>query len=199
MKTLKCYVTFLFFLLTIGFSNAQQKTSISPTTETTFTVEINSKTTFDELKEIERMLREDYKVSVSFEEVNLTDNQITSIREQIKNDNQSLMKSIQNLNAPIHPFQIVLKETDKGKYNVTLADHTAKWANAKRFFEEQDSFFHTDFRQLNEQMNRMMQEAESSFSRYRNLFEELEKDPNAKKETKKNNDGTTTTIIHKSI
>lgn len=199
MKTLNYYLSVVFSLLVLGISSAQEKQSNVPTKETTFSVEINSKTTFDELKEVERMLKEDYNVNVLFEDVKMVNEEISSIRLQIKNDNQSLMKSIQNYNAPIDPFKIFLKEVDKGNYSVSIGEDSSKWSQAKSFFDEQNSFFQSDFRQLNERMNRIMQEAESSFNRYRSLFDELEKDPKAKKETINNADGSTTTIIQKSI
>lgn len=199
MKNLKCYVALFVSIISFALATAQEKQSNVPTKETTFSVEVNSKTTFDELKEIERMLKEDYNVNVLFEDVKMVKEEISSIRLQIKNDNQSLMKSIQNYNAPIDPFKIVLKEVGKGNYSVFLGEGSSKWTQTKSIFTEPDSFFQTDFHQINEQMNQMMKEAESSFNRYRSLFDQLEKDPKAKKETINNADGSTTTIIQKSI
>ena len=199
MKNLKCYVALFVSIISFALATAQEKQSNVPTKETTFSVEVNSKTTFDELKEIERMLKEDYNVNVLFEDVKMVKEEISSIRLQIKNDNQSLMKSIQNYNAPIDPFKIVLKDVGKGNYSVFLGEGSSKWTQTKSIFTEPDSFFQTDFHQINEQMNQMMKEAESSFNRYRSLFDQLEKDPKAKKETINNADGSTTTIIQKSI
>lgn len=178
---------------------AQSTTQPSMITETTFSVEVNAQTTFDELKEIERMLQNDYQVSVTFDEVKRTNDQISSIRLIVKNKQQSLMKSIHNYNAPIEPFKIVLKQRNDGSYSVAFGEESDFWSQQTQMISRADSSFFPDFFQWNQRMSDMMQEAESNFNKMREWIMEIENDPKVKKQIKQNDDGSTTTIIQKSI
>ena len=81
-----------------------------------FSVEVNANTTMDELIEIEELLKNDYHVTVIFEDVKMENQKIVALRMRLINGNQSFMKSVNNFNMPINSFKITLTETTKTEH-----------------------------------------------------------------------------------
>lgn len=171
MKKLKCFfiLFFLFISTSIFFAQPQPQNSSH-----TFTVEINADNTFEELEEIQRFLKEDYNVEIHFTDVNIKDNKIYGIKLTLKNDNQSLMKSIQNNFQPIAPFQIVLKQMGNTKYHIAIND--SKHANDFSFPSITQEFMSSPFDMdspfdfMDEQINKMRNEILKSQERFRSFF-----------------------------
>lgn len=173
MKKLKCFFILFFSIITTSIIFAQPQPQNS---SHTFTVEINADNTFEELEEIQRFLKEDYNVSIHFTDVNIKDDKIYGIKLTLKNENQSLMKSVQNNFKPIDAFQIVLKQINDKKYHIAINDdkqsHTSDFGfstlSKDMLSSPFDTDFHFDF--MDEQINKMRNEILKSQERFRSFF-----------------------------
>lgn len=173
-----CFITLLFFSGFNSFAQESKPTNNKEAVQTTFSVEINADTTLEYLKKIEQMLKDDYNVTVNFENVKIVDEKIVSIRMQLVNGNQSFMKSIDNVNRPIDSFSINLTG-DNGNHYVSVKGNSER--NPLNFFgsdafpsfdslSENTQSLQSDFLNLNSEMKKMYEEMQASQQRFQELF-----------------------------
>lgn len=189
----------LIFMTLASFNGWTQETEKNNNIKTTFSVEVNANTTMDELEEIEELLKNDYHVTVIFEDVKMENQKIVALRMRLINGNQSFMKSVNNLNMPINSFKITLTETTNGTYIASVDNGLdrsvfgSKSQDMLSGFSDlnsvRDSFFDFD-----QQMEQMIQQMQKSEERFQSFFKELENDPKSKKQTIEK-DGSKITII----
>ncbi len=203
MKDFKIICFALLFIFT-GFNSFSQQTK--PTNgqefvQKTFSVEINADTTLDDLKKIEQMLRNGYNVSVAFENVEIVDDKIVSIRMQLVNGNQSFMKSVNNYNRAIDPFSITLTEDGIGKYYASLQGNSPRnifnysGKNAFSAFDslsENSANLQSEFSSFGNELELMYQEIQASQQRFQELFKSFQKEANQTTDRPKNNTATKT-------
>lgn len=204
MKSVKVFLFVLGLSLNTTTILAQDKNDTSLVVKNSFTVEINADTTFEDLTLIEKMLKDNYNVDISFNDVRIENNKITALRMKMMNGNQSFMKSIQNNNSPIDSFKIVIHKED-GR-NIVAIDNGYEnpfqsIGNASKSFW--NSFkndipqIKSDFNDIEDDFNKMFERMKESTNKMNSIFKNLENDPKAKKEVIKNSDGSITTIISK--
>src|SRR5690606_11812610 len=155
---------------------------------------INADNTFEELEEIQRFLKEDYNVSIHFTDVNIKDDKIYGIKLTLKNENQSLMKSVQNNFKPIDSFQIVLKQINNKKYHIAINDDNKPYTGDFGFptlskdllSSPFDTDFNFDF--MDEKKNKMGNKILKKKERFRVFFHSTpeERKPNKDNEGLKN-------------
>ena len=194
-----CFIAFFTFLGFNGFAQESKSENNQETVQTTFSVEINADTTLEDLKKIEQMLKDDYNVEVNFENVKIVDNKIVSIRMKLVNENQSFMKSIDNVNRPIDPFSINLTASENGKHYVSLKGNTEK--NPLNFFGSDafsafDSFsddrinLHSEFSSFSDELEQMYQQMQASQQRFQELFKNFREETAKSTNESKNNSNT---------
>ena len=173
-----CFIALFGFLGFNSFAQESKPTNNQEAVQTTFSVEINADTTLDDLKKIEQMLKDDYNVTVNFENVKIVDEKIVSIRMQLVNGNQSFMKSIDNINRPIDSFSINLTD-DKGNHYVSVKGNSERspltffGSDALSAFDslsENTQSLQSDFLNLNNEMKKMYEEMQASQQRFQELF-----------------------------
>lgn len=173
-----CFIALFGFLGFNSFAQESKPANNQEAVQTTFSVEINADTTLDDLKKIEQMLKDDYNVTVNFENVKIVDEKIVSIRMQLVNGNQSFMKSIDNVNRPIDPFSINLTG-DNGKHYVSVKGNSERsplnffGSDAFSAFDslsENTQSLQSDFLNLNNEMKKMYEEMMASQQRFHELF-----------------------------
>lgn len=181
-----CFIALFGFLGFNSFAQESKPTNNQEAVQTTFSVEINADTTLDDLKKIEQMLKDDYNITVNFENVKIVDEKIVSIRMQLVNGNQSFMKSIDNVNRPIDPFLINLTG-DNGKHYVSVKGNSDR--NPLNFFggdaftafdslSEDTQSLQSDFLNLNNEMKKMYEEMQASQQRFQELFKNFREEAN---------------------
>lgn len=173
-----CFIALFGFLGYNSFAQENKPAKNQEAVQTTFSVEINADTTLDDLKKIEQMLKDDYNVTVNFENVKIVDEKIVSIRMQLVNGNQSFMKSIDNVNRPIDPFSINLTG-DNGKHYVSVKGNSERsplnffGSDAFSAFDslsENTQSLQSDFLNLNSEMKKIYEEMMDSQKRFQELF-----------------------------
>ena len=161
-----------------------------------FSVEINADTSIEDLKNIEKMLKDDYNVAVNFENVKIVDDKIVSIRMQLVNENQSFMKSIDNVNRPIDPFSIKLTADVSGKYYVSFNGNSQR--SPLNFFGSDsftafDSFsddsinLQSPISSFNDEFEKMYQQMQASQQRFQELFKNFREETAKSINESKNN------------
>lgn len=196
------FIALLVFLGFNSFAQDTKPTNNQEAVQTTFSVEINADTTLEDLKKIEQMLKDDYNVTVNFENVKIVDEKIVSIRMQLVNGNQSFMKSIDNVNRPIDPFSINLTG-DNGNHYVSVKGNSERsplnFFGSDAFssfdsFSENTQSLQADFFNLNSDMKKMYEEMMASQQRFQELFknfreeaDKTSKDLKSDSETKSKN------------
>lgn len=192
MKKLIKTALFVLFttLSTQGF--AQQATNVqhdSTFVSTTFSVEINAGTTLNDLKKIEEMLLNDYKIKVLFENVRIEEDKIVALRMQLVNGSQSFMKSIDNYNVPIQAFKINLTESKPGLYTASITN--LKDSNSRNKlstitdFNESIPEIESEMIDLNTHFDAFFKEFEASREKMQQLFEKFQNETEHKKELSK--------------
>lgn len=78
----------------------------------------------EDLKSIENMLKKDYNIQVTFENVNIVDKKINGLKMKLINGNQRISKTINNKNVPIRPFKITVTDNYDKNLIVTVEDVT---------------------------------------------------------------------------
>src|SRR5690606_29763457 len=121
---MKSLVTTFLFVTCLFFTNQilAQDSFKTENVEKTFAIEVNAETSLNDLKAIEKMLLDDYNITINFENVKIENDKIVALRMQMINGSQSFMKSINNFNAPIKPFKIKVTTKLDGKYYASLDD-----------------------------------------------------------------------------
>ncbi len=197
-------VCFIVLFTFSGFNSFAQETKSGNNQEvvqTTFSVEINADTTLEDIKNIEKMLKDDYNVAVNFENVKIVDDKIVSIRMQLVNQNQSFMKSIDNVNRPIDAFSINLTATENGKHYVSVKGNSERsplnffGSDAFTAFDalsENTQNLQSDFLNLNSEMKKMYEEMQASQQRFQELFKSFQDEANKNSDDLKNNTETKT-------
>lgn len=180
------FIALLVFLGFNSFAQDTKPTNNQEAVQTTFSVEINADTTLEDLKKIEQMLKDDYNVTVNFENVKIVDEKIVSIRMQLVNGNQSFMKSIDNINRPIDPFSINLTG-DNGKHYVSVKGNSERSPlnffgsdafSAFDSFSENTQSLQADFFNLDSDMKKMYEEMMASQQRFQELFKNFREEAN---------------------
>ena len=125
MNTLKIATSALLLSVFSFSGNAQSK----PQDEVTqvseeFSVEIKAGFTMEDLKSIENMLKKDYNIQATFENVNIVDKKINGLKMKLINGNQRISKTINNKNVPIRPFKITVTDNYDKNLIVTVEDVT---------------------------------------------------------------------------
>ena len=125
MNTLKIATSALLLSVFSFSGNAQSK----PQDEVTqvseeFSVVIKAGFTMEDLKSIENMLKKDYNIQVTFENVNIVDKKINGLKMKLINGNQRISKTINNKNVPIRPFKITVTDNYDKNLIVTVEDVT---------------------------------------------------------------------------
>ncbi len=192
-KIIKAAFLVLFMFFGMQSFSQQNNTLQSDNTlvSTTFSVEINAGTTLEDLKKIEEMLLNDYKVKVLFENVRIEDDKIVALRMQLINGNQSLLKSIDNYNVPIKAFKINLTESNPGAYKATIT--SSKDLNNTHFnsadnlsglseFYKEIPDLKSEFIDLESQFDSFFEEFEISRKKMQQLFEKFQDGTSNKKE-----------------
>ncbi len=193
-----CFIALFGFLGFNSFAQESKPANNQEAVQTTFSVEINADTTLDDLKKIEQMLKDDYNVTVNFENVKIVDEKIVSIRMQLVNGNQSFMKSIDNVNRPIDPFSINLTG-DNGKHYVSVKGNSERsplnffGSDAFSAFDslsENTQSLQSDFLNLNSDMKKMYEEMMDSQKRFQELFKNFREEANKTSEQLKSDSET---------
>ncbi len=184
MKTVKRFILAAAFFIFPLFSFAQDhntKDPITQSTKKTFSVEINCNNTVDELAQIEKMLNDDYNISLTFKDVKVVDGKIIALKMKLRNGTQSFTKSVENINVPIDPFTIHIEDRGQQQYHVTVEHHDEEGITSFMQFRNSgifDSFTsdkeNTDFSDLNRQMELMIKDLEATRQKFLQLFNNLE-------------------------
>ncbi len=220
MKTRKMV---LFFGLFTGFFVTQTPLMAQNLTEQvthSFSYEVNSKTTLEELHSIEKQLKDTYNITARFTEVEIEDAVMKAVRVEIKTENQQFSRAVRQSNG-ISPFQITLTENGDKKYRVSLHNTTEGTAfsedkntffnpfgNAGSFFDDMEKAgttigawgsdigkdAHTGFKNNFEAILKEMEQTQNEIQQW---FKKLEDDPDTQKETFTDENGNTTTVISK--
>lgn len=203
MKTVKHFGFSVVFLVLPFFSFSQDRTA-EPATQnvkTTFSVEINSKTTPEELTRIEKMFKEDYNMSLSFGDVKIIHKNIVSFKMKLQNGKQSITKSVQNTNVPIDTFSIHLEDRGFRKYHVTIEHHKEngitsimQYRNSGIFDSFADEMLNTDFSDLNREMEVMLKDMEAAQQKFLQLFNNLQNTPDIQKDQQTGNEEITVAV-----
>jgi len=91
--------------------------------ETTFSVEITADTTPDELASIKKILKKEFNITASFEDVEVVNNKITKIKMKLIGKSQSFIKSLDSHRlGAIEPFKITLKNTGEDHYRIVTEE-----------------------------------------------------------------------------
>ena len=204
MKTVKHITLAAAFLVLPFFSFAQDRNPESEVqnTKTTFSVEINSKTTRDELTRIEEMFKEEYNINLSFEDVKTADKKIIAFKMKLQNGKQSITKSVQNTNVPIDAFTIHIEDRGSQKYHVTIEHHETdgltsfiQQRNPGIFDSFTDDTANTDFPDLNREMEMMIKDMETAQQKFLQLFNNVQNAPEVYKGKQTDTDKTTAAVI----
>lgn len=205
MKTVRLFCLMLLFTTTPFRINAQINQDQMDTINTTFSIEINADNTLEELTQIEKMLKEQYNTTVTFEDVKIDTNKIVALRMKLVNKNQSFMKTIDNGNLPIDPFRIIINEKENQNW-VSIDDKSntfgfdflvKKQSDLFEPFSERFPERNINFDDFNAHFGQLLKQMEATNKRFEEMYKQLENDPEAKKEIINNEDGSTTTIISK--
>ena len=99
--------------------NQPKKADIERSSEYSFAIEVNTESTPDDLKDIEKLLKKEYDIQITFENVNIVDKKINGLKMKLINGNQTISRSINNVNTPINPF--IINVTDNGDKNYSVS------------------------------------------------------------------------------
>lgn len=182
---MKSLVTTFLFVTCLFFTNQilAQDSFKTENVEKTFAIEVNAETSLNDLKAIEKMLLDDYNITINFENVKIENDKIVALRMQMINGSQSFMKSINNFNAPIKSFKIKVTTKLDGKYYASLDDSLTRSSfsigsddlfSSFNSFSDDFSSFRSNFFNFNEQIDEMYKQIEESQKRFKSFFDELQ-------------------------
>lgn len=115
---------------------------------------------------------------------------------QLVNENQSFMKSIDNVNRPIDAFSINLTATENGKHYVSVKGNSERsplnffGSDAFTAFDalsENTQNLQSDFLNLNSEMKKMYEEMQASQQRFQELFKSFQDEFDKNSDDLKNN------------
>lgn len=200
MNSLKCTFILIFIAL-FSFNGLAQEMEKSSNIKTTFSVEVNANTTLKELKEIEEFLKNDYDVTVTFEDVKIENQKIVGLKMRLVNGNQSFMKTVNNSKMPIDTFKITLTEVTKGAYIASIENELNQSAfgfKAQEMLYEfsNDTFFRDRFLEFEQHKDQMLDYMKKLQERFQPLLKEFSDEPNKDEfNNTKQDEATTPTII----
>lgn len=194
----------MYFLPFLFLSFAQDRTAEPQTEKTkkTFSVEVNSSNTIEELTQIEKMLKDEYNITLSFKDVKITDGKIVALKMKLQNGRQSFTRSVENVNVPIDAFTIRVEERGPQQYHVSIENQDAQGITS--FMQHRNSGFFdsfadgldtdADFSDINRQMDRMLKDMEATHQKFLQLFRELQHKPEAMNEAMTNKEASSAAI-----